>query len=296
MTTTTLYSLRSPVLFVLACCLALAAAAAEQPASAATVIADPAPPTQDEGVSESVAAAADAATQPADTPVVEPVDVPDTAEETIALAREFLGGDELLDSITSIHFRGSILMENGNSGDVDIIVKKPMRQYVTITLGTTKEITALDDYEAWRRVERTAQNGEWELTLLDADQVRRLRANAFENIAFFKGVESVRGSFEFLGEAEKDGIPCLKVAFVHPGDVRFVRYFNRDTGRLVVTETDTGGTIREKGEIRVRGVRFPKELVNSAANGSSTVIFSSITLNEEFPDSLFEVPIAVPGP
>lgn len=268
--------------------------AAEQsaPVAPAMTASDPAPATEMAVMPD----AANTAPPAAETAEVPPVDYPKTAAETIALARAFLGGDEALENIKSIHFRGSILMQDGTSGDVDIIVQKPLRQHVTITIGTAKEETALDGYEGWRRVQRSGQRSGWELTLLTADQVRHLRANAFENIAFFKGIESVRGSVEFLGEAEKDGVKCVKLAFAHPGDVSFVRYFNRETGQLVVTETDSGGTIRESGVLQVRGVRFPKELVNAAPNSSSTVIFSSITLNEEFPASLFEVPMALPGP
>ncbi|MGH8017601.1 MAG: hypothetical protein ACREIA_04820, partial [Opitutaceae bacterium] len=90
-----------------------------------------------------------------------------TTGDVIAKAREFLGGDAALDAVNSIRFSGTIFMQDGTSGDIEILVRKPMQQRITITIGNVREITALDEYDGWRRVENLRQERDWELTLLN---------------------------------------------------------------------------------------------------------------------------------
>jgi hypothetical protein len=78
-----------------------------------------------------------------------------------------------------------------------------------------------------------------------------------------------------------------------------VRYFDRDTGRLVLTVKGQE-KIRENGEILADGVRFPKTIVSTSASASgkdvvTTVSFDKVTLNEDLPAGLFTVPSA-PAP
>ncbi|RME66773.1 MAG: hypothetical protein D6781_14555 [Verrucomicrobia bacterium] len=217
------------------------------------------------------------------------------AEEIIARARAHIGRDEVLDAVQSIRFTGTILMENGLSGDIEIIVRKPMHQRVEITLGRVREITGLSDYDGWRKLEPIGSPEDWQLTLLEAPQIQRLRANTVENIGFFKGTELDGGRVEVLGEEEVDGVPCVKVSFKHGRFVEFVRYFDRETGKLVLTKVDDGSVLREKGEMIVDGIKFPKELETTTPAGKSTIVFTRIQVNEEFPDALFDVPLLMPG-
>jgi hypothetical protein len=94
-----------------------------------------------------------------------------------------------------------------------------------------------------------------------------------------------------MNEASVDGRACVKLSFVHANDIVFVRYFDKATGRLVKTETETGAEIREEGEMIVNGVRFPKKVINKATNGSTTTImFERIELNVAIPAGEFSVP------
>lgn len=226
-------------------------------------------------------------------PVQVAADLP--AETIIRRARAHLGGDAALDGIRSIRFSGSVLFEDGKKGDIEIIVRKPMQQRVSVILGEIREVTALSHYDGWRRIERVKNPSEWELTLLDAAQVRRLRANTWEQLYYFRGIETMGGRVEVLGEGEVDGVQCDKVAFVHGPRIRFIRHFARESGDLLLSETESGGQIREKGEIRVQGVRFPRELLNVEGGKTSTVLFTRVDVNEDFPDSMFEIPSLVPG-
>ncbi len=217
------------------------------------------------------------------------------ADRVIAQARAALAPEPVLEAVRSIRFVGTILLQDGNSGDIEIIVRKPMQQRVTITLGNARETTALSDYDGWRRVENLAQPSEWELTLLEPPQIRRLRANTVENIGFFRGVDAVGGEIRHEGEAEVGGVPCHKISFVHARGIVFTRYFNRETGRLVRTEMDDGSRLTEAGELVAGGIRFPREIETVTPQGRSTVLFSRVEVDAAFDDAVFDVPMLLPG-
>lgn len=232
------------------------------------------------------------------------VQVPAGAAEPdiIAKARLYLGGEAALNQVTSLHYVGKLTLQEATPAagpvspvGVEIIFQKPSRQRSVITAEKRTEITVLDDYEGWQRVQDPADASRWTLSLLQADQIRSLRANVAENLSFFRGVGGRQGSVEDLGVATTDGITCRKIAFVHSPQIAFFRYFDVATGRLVLTETKQGEVIREQGEMVAGGVKFPKTLVTTLKrpDGSEqrvTINFDKITVNEAFPDSLFAMP------
>jgi len=127
--------------------------------------------------------------------------------------------------------------------------------------------------------------------LLEAQEIKQLRANTWENVNFFSSLEKEGGSVQLEGEAAVDGTPCVKLAFVHAGNITFRRFFARDTGRLVKTETENGSEIREEGELMVDGIRFPRKVINRSASGQVIILaIERVVLNERFPDSDFAVP------
>jgi hypothetical protein len=104
---------------------------------------------------------------------------------------------------------------------------------------------------------------------------------------------------EDVGPETVDGVVCERVDFNHGPGIVFERYFDRDSGRLVLTVRGSE-TIRESGEIMVDGVRFPKKIVSTTKTASgkdlvATVIFDSVVLNETEPDDLFQVPSFLPA-
>ena len=129
--------------------------------------------------------------------------------------------------------------------------------------------------------------------------MKRLRANTLENLAFFRGLERQGGRIEDQGPITIDGVVCQKIAFIHAPTIVFTRYFDIATGRLRLTETEAGGSIREEGEISVNGMRFPEKIITLTpiANGKSqtvTITFDKISVNETFPASFFAVPALSP--
>lgn len=233
-------------------------------------------------------------------------------EQWITKARQSVGSEAALNAVQSIHFKGTLettqlVPVNPEQPDgetreeplrlgIDIVFQKPYQQKMVLRSDRVVETTALDGYDAWIRRADATNESQWQLTLLDTPQVKRLRANTWENLNFYRGVERRGGKVDFAGEAMMDGRKCVKLIFTHDPAIVFTRYFDQATGRLVKTETENGGEIREEGDIVVNGLRFPKKLINKAPSGQvATITFDDITLNEKFPAAVFEVPMLVPN-
>jgi hypothetical protein len=218
----------------------------------------------------------------------------------VAKARAYLGTEAALDAVKSLHFTGTLLVTSTEVNAqtptaMELIFQKPYQQRVQATSAKMIEVTALDGYDGWRRVHDPADPGKWQQSLLGADPIKRLRANTWENLAFFRGIETVGGRLEDQGPVTFEGTACQKIAFIHAPTIIFYRYFDVATGRLVYTETENGSSIRESGEVRVNGIRFPKSMTNTTKlpDGQTrtyTVTFDKISVNETFPASTFAVP------
>jgi hypothetical protein len=223
----------------------------------------------------------------------------------IGLARAYLGPDSTLDGISSIHFVGTLDRVDPDHPEVgtlhtslDMVFSKPWRQRQVVRASKVSETTVLDGYDAWDRLQDNADPSKFRMRWLSAPEIRSLRANTWENLHFFRGIED-GASIDDVGPVTMDGVACERVDFIHGPDDIFQRYFDRDTGRLVLSIRN-GETIREDGEIVVDGVRFPKTIVSVIKTPSgkdlvSTVTFTSIVLNEPVARELFAAPSIVPA-
>jgi hypothetical protein len=234
-----------------------------------------------------------------------------TADQIIAKARAYLGGEAALNAIQSVHFVGTMETQEFTADGpksakfaIEIIFQKPYQQRITKTSATIVETTGLDDLEAWQRIQDVTNQTRWRLSLLAPELVKKLRANTWENLNFFKGIEQRGGRVEVLGPATVEGVATIKTAFIHGPGIVFTRYFDLTTGKLVLTETDQGGRIKEEGEIMVNGLRFPRKVTtttkvtdarNQVIDNAVVVTFDRITLNETFSDSYFDVPALSPA-
>jgi outer membrane lipoprotein-sorting protein len=219
----------------------------------------------------------------------------------VAKARSFLGSEAALNAVKSVHFVGTLVTSDPadpakqTRAAVEIFFQTPEKQRIQATSDKTIEVTALDGYDAWQRVQDLANPANWQLKLLGVEQIKRLRAGTWESLEFFRGIERHGGRVEDQGAATMDGVACEKLAFIYAANIIFYRYFDQATGRLVYTETEAGGTQREQGETIVSGVRFPKTIITANKNSSGqtqtiTLNFEKVTVNEAMPDSLFAVP------
>ena len=219
----------------------------------------------------------------------------DELEAIIGKARAYVGSEEALNSVTSIHYLGQLISEDGTIGKVDIIFVKPEFQMVVVEIDNIRETTALSGYDGWRKVEYLDNKADWELTLLEARQIRRLQANVWENLNWFRGIEKRNAEVVYDGRKEIDGIDCDKVSYLHGDGIQFVRYFDPETGRLVATETEQGGQIREEGEILEADIHFPESVVTAVGDESSKIQFDRVEVNKEYDEDMFEVPMLLPS-
>ncbi len=214
-----------------------------------------------------------------------------TAEQWIARARARLGSESALQGVTSVHFVGTIEVDGANPRAMDIIFQKPMQQRFTFTSPELIEVLALDEYDAWQKRTNPKNLTQWQLTLLDANQIKRLRAQAWDNLNFLRGIEKLRGSVKVGGDATVDGLACVKLVFSYSDNIVLTRYYDKATARLVKTETEAGVEIREEGEMFVNGIRFARKVSNREKSGRTvTLSFEKVILNETFPASAFAVP------
>ena len=211
--------------------------------------------------------------------------------QVIAKARAYLGTEAALNAVKTIRFTGVIQVDATTRVPVEIVFQKDYQQRITVNGPKVIESTALDGYDAWQKRANPLNLAQWQVTLLDAVQVKRLRANTWENLNFFAGLERKGGAVQLQGEVDVDGISCVTLAFIHDPDIVFQRFFDKATGRLIKTVTENGAEIREEGEVQINGIRFPQKVINKAANGQVTTIsFDQISLNELIPASEFAVP------
>jgi hypothetical protein len=219
-----------------------------------------------------------------------------TADQWIARARARLGSESALQGLTSVRFTGTLDIDGANQRILDIVFQKPMQQRITLATGDLVEVIALDEYDAWQRRSNVKNPAQWQITLLDAAQVKHLRAQVWDNLNFLRGIEKLRGSVRVDGDAKVDGIDCVKLVFTYYDAIVLTRYFDKATARLVKTETELGVEIREEGEMFVNGIRFPRKVSNREKSGRVvTMNFEKIVLNETYPASEFSVPALQPN-
>jgi outer membrane lipoprotein-sorting protein len=224
----------------------------------------------------------------------------------IAKARAYIGTESALESLKSVHYTGTLVTADPKDpakqarAAMEIIFQRPDRHRIMATTDKVIEVTALDGYDGWQRVQDAADASKWQQTLLGTEQIKKLRAIAWENLSFYRGLERRGGQIEDQGTKVIDGVTTQRIAFIHAPHIIFYRHFDVATGRLVFTETQSGETIRETGEMVVNGLRFPKTIVTTSKNPAgvvqtATINFEKIQVNETFPDSHFAVP-AIPRP
>lgn len=229
----------------------------------------------------------------------------ETADQWVAKARAYLGTETALNAVKSLHFEGTIetvervadpadagkIIERPIRLTIDIVFQRPMQQRQILRSDKVERITCLDGYDAWEKVSDRANLTTARISLLDPTGVRRLRATTIENLSFYSNQGPNAREVRLVGDATVDGIACAKISFAHSNSIVFIRYFEKATGRLVKTEVEGGGEIREEGEMIVSGIRFPRKVLNTTSDGKVTGIsFDKVTVGELLPAAAFAVP------
>lgn len=227
----------------------------------------------------------------------------DAAEPAIiATARAFLGSEATLEGVTAVRYSGTMTSPDPKNpgtrvrATVELAFQKPDRQVMTVTSDAAIETTVLDGYDAWQEQRDPKDPSKRRVMLLGPDQIRRLRASAWENLSYFRGLESRGGQVVDGGVVTVDGVVCRKISFIHGKGIEFHRYFDAATARLVRSETENGAVVREQGELLVGGIRFPRTIITTPggqakAGQEVTVTFEKIVINEPLPEARFAVPV-----
>ena len=222
----------------------------------------------------------------------------------IAKARAYLGKESALNGVDSLRYVGTMIAADPadpskeTRSALEISFQNPYQQLIVVTSEKLVDVTGLDGYEAWRRTHEVANPAKWKQANLDKNQIKRIRAETWENLALLRGDARSEVRVEDQGPASADGIACQKIAFIHDENIVFFRFFEVATGRLVLTETEAGTQIREQGEIVVNGIKFPKSMTTTAKNAAGqaqkiTVNFEQIVVNETMPNAIFKTPMLV---
>lgn len=214
-----------------------------------------------------------------------------TADQWIARARARLASESTLEGLTSVRYTGTIEFEGTPARTMDIIFQKPLQHRITLSGPELVEVMALDGYDGWQKRSNPKNPTQWQLTLLDAKQIKRLRAQAWDNLNFLRHIEKMNGSVKVAGDETVDGVACVKLVFSYYDMITLTRYYDKSTARLVKTVTENGVEIREEGEVFAGGIRFPKKVTNREKGGRTVVMtFDKIAVNESYPAADFAVP------
>ncbi len=216
-------------------------------------------------------------------------------KETIEKARAYLGDSNKLDSITSIHYKGSLLYSSGDLGTIEMVYQKPMKQRMVAVIGDRKEVSVLNKSEGWTTFERVVDSVPLSMEIFDPIRILIMQASVREAFGFFKKPNVRNGEITYEGKETVKGRECVVLTYHHGDGIAYRRFFDSETGRVLRTLDSKGVEYVEEGEIMVEGVRFPKKMVStfSTAIGSQTMEFAytTIQLNKDLPESDFIMPL-----
>ncbi len=216
------------------------------------------------------------------------------ADAILAKARERLGSEAKLNGVQSLRFIGTVTTVNGESSTLDIALKKPYKQLQVFAGEKLVREIGLNDYEAWTKVYDKKDPSRYNLIPHTTAALKRIRATTFENLYFFSPQSNRWRKVEYVDKDFYDGLEIHRVK-VSYGDVFYLRYIEETTGRLVLTEVETGERIIEGGEIFSGAIRFPQTLTTFRdGNEVHQIAFDEIQVNPDLDDSLFTLP-PLPG-
>lgn len=216
-------------------------------------------------------------------------------DEFLLKARAQLGPEKALEAVESIRYAGEVLSPSGEKiADLELIFDAPNRQLLRERRGDTVQQTAVNGYEGY--IMTDDGTGEPIIAVLRPGQVKRLMANAIENLNFFDGPNKMRkASIIDEGETVHNGKPARKVRFEYPLGLNYIRYFDPETGMLLATESRDGMndlTLIEVESLQSGGIKFPRKVDTYNADGSlvRSVVFSEVVVNGPVEAGVFDFP------
>ncbi len=217
-----------------------------------------------------------------------------TTDQIIAKARDYLGGDTQLRAVETIQFQGTFTTHEGDGkGEILIYLKKPFKQRLDVIRAHDGivETTAINDIDGWGRRANEKDAEDWTIRILSMGELKRMRANTFDNLNFYSGIEQLGGSIINKGIVNKEGKEAYLLHFKYDKTIHYKRYFDVNTGKLLGTINDKGIEIKDIDEIIVDGIRFPREQIRiEDGKKKDTLTFTKIVINAPLDDKIFELP------
>lgn len=217
-----------------------------------------------------------------------------TTEQILAKARDYLGGDAPLRAVDTIQFQGTFMTHaSGGTGEILIYLKKPFKQRLDVIRAHDGiiETTAINDIDGWSRRANEKDADDWTIRILSMAELKRMRANTFDNLNFYSGIEKLGGNIINKGIVKKDGKDAYLLHFKYDKVIHYERYFDINTGKLHATINDKGIEIIDVDEFIVEGIRFPREQIRiEDGKNKDTLTFTKIIINAPLADKLFELP------
>lgn len=215
-------------------------------------------------------------------------------QQTVALARSYLGGEKKLESIETVQLNGVLVYGNGESGTIELVFKKPNYHQVISVIGTDKETSTLNRTEAWRTLENLQSPGAFQLSFYEVDDVRHLEATVVDMLSFLDVPPTRKGSIEYVGTQEIEGKEAIALRYEHSDRIWFRRYFDPETGRVMHMVNNNGVIFSYQGAIEANGVTFPEKTIVSFltqfGEQRMEISYSSISVNEDVDLERFRVP------
>lgn len=217
-----------------------------------------------------------------------------STEEAIAHARAYQGSEELLDSVRTLIFRGTITRTASAEGEevsnLEIYLKKPDKQRFVIRVENITDVRMVDGSIGYRltTLEEEGQPPRSRDVALTPQEIFAIQATTWQNLFFYKGIEKELGRVRSLGMKEFQGEDAYALRFEHTGNVFFEHHFHAETGRLMGTTTGSQIFINE-GEQIVAGVKFPERVRTTDQEGNEInfIDFHTIEVNAVLADTLF---------
>jgi len=218
-------------------------------------------------------------------------------DEIIQRARASVGSEADLKAVKSITFKGSILYGNGSTGTIELAYKKPYFHRLKSVIDNALEISGLDDTEGWIKSAPAATPENWNLVILEADQVYNMRAKVSESLNFYARPTGRSSRVTYEGEHDIEGRTCHALLYYHGSGVWNLNYFDKETGSFAKTVNSKGIEFFERGEMMIDGIRFPKKLISvihsEQGRGTMEISLNSIVLNKQYSDDVFKMPSLV---
>ncbi len=220
-------------------------------------------------------------------------------DDILAKARARLGPEQKLEAVESIQYEGQVYGPDGEKLDtLDLTFTKPDKQLLIVESETLKRSTGVNGFEGFVEVINKEDPYKSGVIVLDFNRVRRLLANAAENLYFFNGPrQRTGGTITLEGTQEVHGHDCYKLRFAYPCGLFYIRYFDKTTYELVSTiNGESNQELIESDTAQVNGILFPKKVETYDEEGDliRTVVFEKILINEPVDNSIFDFP-AIPG-